>query len=580
MPDPALDDMGQQLRAEINRQLVQRVRLGLTIVVGGILLFAAMDLRFASVSLARLYSLKVVGLALVAIAYAALRRPNIAAHAAIVGWVVLATAFAMNAISGIATGESAGIAILCVSATLITATLFPWGTYPQLATVAAATAALGGNVYWVHGSLDPALTYGGAAALVALALSVGLAYELQRHRVSLMRENLERKRAEKQLMALNETLERRVLERTAELRRSESALASLFESSDDAIWSIDRTYRIVALNSTVGRNFHQLFGADLEIGSSVDDHVPVEIREYWRRLYDRALAGERFVVEDAFTLNGALRHYLISLNPITDAGTVMGATVFTKDITDLKLAAEQARQHQVELTHAQRLSTVGEMAASLAHEINQPLGAIANYAQGCRRRIQQSDTVNLAELAQAIDQIAEEALRAGEVLRRLRRLVRKESAPHEVLDVNEAVLGAVRIMQSAAQLRGDVIRLAMAPELPRVNGDSIQIEQVVLNLLLNATEALELVPNEERDLTVQTSLVEGTAIEVAVRDTGMGLAPAIADKVFDPFFTTKPNGLGMGLAVSRSIIEAHGGRLWVTRNADRGSTFRFTLPLT
>jgi C4-dicarboxylate-specific signal transduction histidine kinase len=248
-----------------------------------------------------------------------------------------------------------------------------------------------------------------------------------------------------------------------------------------------------------------------------------------------------------------------------------------REALERKHAEEQVRQHQAHLAHVLRLNTMGEMAAGLAHEINQPLGAIANYAQGCTRRLR-GGSVDGAELLPIVEEIAHEALRAGEIIRRLRDLVRKEGPKKAAVDLNALVRESTRIIGPEAVQSGIRVELTLAPDLPPVTCDSIQIEQVLLNLLLNGVEAVQTSGNGERSLTITTAAAGATGIEVAIRDSGGGVPDPPAD-VFKPFFSTKPNGLGMGLSISRSIIEAHGGRLWATRNADHGSTFRFTLPL-
>ncbi len=220
---------------------------------------------------------------------------------------------------------------------------------------------------------------------------------------------------------------------------------------------------------------------------------------------------------------------------------------------------------------------MGEMAAGLAHEINQPLGAIANYAQGCTRRLRVG-SVDGAELLPIVEEIAHEALRAGETIRRLRDLVRKEGPQQVAVDLNALIRESTRIIRSEALQSGIRVELALASDLPPVTCDSIQIEQVLLNLLLNGVEAVQTSDNGERSLTITSAAAGAAGIEVAIRDTGGGVPDPPTD-VFKPFFTTKPNGLGMGLSISRSIIEAHGGRCGATRNADHGSTFRFTLLL-
>jgi C4-dicarboxylate-specific signal transduction histidine kinase len=292
-------------------------------------------------------------------------------------------------------------------------------------------------------------------------------------------------------------------------------------------------------------------------------------------LYARAFAGEHVEVERNFAIDGEAQHFLLSVHPIVESGVVTGATVFSQNITQRKRIEAQARQHQAELAHVLRLGTMGEMAAGLAHEINQPLGAIANYAQGCVRRLRDGSIDDTA-LLPIVEQIAAEALRAGEIIRRLRELVRKESPEYQDVDLNSLVRKSVQMVEPEARQHGIRLHLRLAPDLPPAPCTSIQIEQVLVNLLLNGIEAVQAADNGERTLTLTPAPAAG-GVEVAIRDSGVGIPEPPAD-VFAPFFSTKPSGLGMGLSISRSIIEAHGGRLSATRNADRGSTFRFTLP--
>ena len=243
---------------------------------------------------------------------------------------------------------------------------------------------------------------------------------------------------------------------------------------------------------------------------------------------------------------------------------------------ELRRVQQAALQHQADLAHVLRVDTMGELTAGLAHEINQPLGAIANYAQGCVHRLR-AGTLDQAALLPIVEEIASEALRAGEIIRRLRDLVRKDSGRLVEADLNHLVRESVRLIEPEARARGVAVRLELAEALPTVVCNDIQIEQVLLNLILNGVEAVEASGNGHRALSVCTTLADGTA-EVAVCDSGTGLPAPPAD-VFAPFYTTKASGLGMGLSISRSIIEAHGGRLWGTGNPDRGATFRFTLPV-
>jgi C4-dicarboxylate-specific signal transduction histidine kinase len=305
--------------------------------------------------------------------------------------------------------------------------------------------------------------------------------------------------------------------------------------------------------------------------------MPVDVQAQWRARYDRGLAGERFSVEHAYELPDGTHHFLAFFNPIVTDGVVTGLANFSTEVTERKRAEEAARQHQAELTHVLRLSTMGEMAAGLAHEINQPLAAIVNYAQGCSRRLR-GNRSEVDAVLPVIDDIAAEALRAGEIIRRLRSLVRKETPRQDWIDLADIAGEILRLVQPDTIQHGVAVYLDAEPDLPHVHGDRIQIEQVVLNLLRNAIDAM-LEATGRRELHVRIGRVGDGAVELAVRDTGHGMAPPVAERVFDPFFSTKPGGLGMGLSISRTIIEVHQGQLSVTLNPDSGVTFHVTLPV-
>jgi C4-dicarboxylate-specific signal transduction histidine kinase len=240
------------------------------------------------------------------------------------------------------------------------------------------------------------------------------------------------------------------------------------------------------------------------------------------------------------------------------------------------LEETRARQHQAELAHAARLNTLGEMAAGLAHELNQPLAAIVNYARGCALRLRAGE-VDREQLIEVIEEMSEQALRAGEVLRRIREFARSGELHRERLDPNELVREAARLAAVDARRLGVAMHLEPCADAPAVDVDRIQVEQVILNLVRNGFEAMQGAPRRPRELAIRTSTTALGDIEIAVSDTGAGLPEDVAVRVFDPFFTTKPDGLGLGLAISRTIIEAHGGRLWAS-NGSPGATFRFTLP--
>jgi C4-dicarboxylate-specific signal transduction histidine kinase len=230
------------------------------------------------------------------------------------------------------------------------------------------------------------------------------------------------------------------------------------------------------------------------------------------------------------------------------------------------------------LAHVARLNTMGEMVAELAHELNQPLSAISSYAQACQRLLQLDSADHLESLVAAMNQVAEQADRAAGIIRRLKRFVVKAKPAQTSLDINSLVRNVAELMQLDARLAKVDIRFELADPLPRIVSDRIQIEQVLVNLMRNAIEAMWESKSESHRLTVSTALRETGDILVSLHDTGVGMTPETRRQVFDRFYTTKPDGMGMGLPISQSIIEHHGGRLWVEPNPDRGVTFFFTLP--
>lgn len=277
------------------------------------------------------------------------------------------------------------------------------------------------------------------------------------------------------------------------------------------------------------------------------------------------------------TRSGEVRWIRESGRPVRDEETgvlrILGAA---QDVTERRLAEEEARSREAELAHVLRLGTMGEMAAGLAHEINQPLSAIVSYARGCTRRLR-SGAADAEKLLEPIEQIAAQAMRANEIVQRLLLFVRKQKPPRERAAIADLVREVGHLLAGEARKRGVKLRMDLASDLPEVEVDRIQIEQVILNLVRNALEATP--PDRaEAALTVRTELENG-CVAVAVTDQGEGLSVEQIDRLFEPFFTTKRAGLGMGLAISRSIVRGHGGRISAARNDGPGATFRFTLPV-
>ena len=251
---------------------------------------------------------------------------------------------------------------------------------------------------------------------------------------------------------------------------------------------------------------------------------------------------------------------------------------FVVDLTEQKRAEDALREAQMQLAHANRLETMGQLTASIAHEVNQPIAATMTNAQTALRWLS-FDPPNMDGAREALDNIVRDAARAGDVVHRIRNLTRRARTPHDRLEINAAVQEVIELTHTEAMRNGVSVRTELAEGLPPVRGDRVELQQVVLNLILNAVEAMSGMSEGPRELRIATSKTDAGDILVAVSDSGPGLAPAVQENLFKAFHTTKPNGLGLGLSICRSIVESHGGRLWASANAPRGAVFQFTLPV-
>jgi C4-dicarboxylate-specific signal transduction histidine kinase len=243
------------------------------------------------------------------------------------------------------------------------------------------------------------------------------------------------------------------------------------------------------------------------------------------------------------------------------------------DVTERR----QAEEERQAITHAHRITTIGQLTASIAHEVNQPIAAMITSAQAARRWLDRQPP-HLEEARQALARIVKDGNRAGDVSSRIRELIKKAPSRKDSMDINEAIREVSELTRREAVQTGVSVQMHLAEGLPLIHGDRVQLQQVVLNLIINAIEAMSGIDAGERALLISTGKVEPDGILVAVRDTGPGLARATFDRLFEAFYTTKPGGLGMGLSICRSIIEAHGGRLWAEANEPRGAVFQFLTP--
>jgi PAS domain S-box-containing protein len=380
-----------------------------------------------------------------------------------------------------------------------------------------------------------------------------------------------------------------VIEYCLDISKRKMVEEALRRERDFAQTLIDTTQAIILLLDSKGRisrfnpYMEQVSGYKLDEVQGKDwftTFLPKRDQKRVRELFLRAREGvqTRGNINAIVTKDGREREIEWYDKTLEDAdGKVVGVLATGQDITERKQIEQREREHQAQLAHASRLTTVGEMASSLAHELNQPLCAILTHAEGCSR-MARSRAADDEEMLGKLDTIAAQAERAGEIVRRVRSFVRKEPPRQQIVHLGKIVRECLAFLKLKTQSHGVSVELDLDEGIPAVFADTVQIEQVVLNLARNGIEAMQDPEILDRRLTIRNSKRADGWVEVAVRDTGKGLPKKELDKVFEPFFTTKADGLGIGLSVSRSIVESHGGRLYARANPDGGMTFSFSIP--
>jgi len=422
-------------------------------------------------------------------------------------------------------------------------------------------AKLVGLLYLENNLTASAFTPARIAVLKVLASQAAISLENARLYAELSTENRDRRKAE------------------AALRQSEAALTEAQQISHTGSW---RTKIRTGEVSWSAEHF-RIFGFDPATTqpsrATFMERIHAEDAPLLEQAIRRAVRERiRFQHEYRIVLpDGSIKHLQSVGQPdITETGDLeFVGTVM--DITERRRAEEALRNAEAELARMTRLTTMGELVASIAHEVNQPLTGVVTNANACLRWLNR-DEPDLEEARTALSHIVGDGTRAGEVIRGLRALTRKSRPQLTRLDINDAIREVLALTRSELQRHGIRLRSDLSAVEPPVLGDRVQLQQVLLNLIMNGIEAMNTITDRPRILAITSQAVNPSGVLVAVEDTGTGLDPATADRIFEPFFTTKPGGMGMGLSICRSIIEAHGGRFWASPRVPCGTVFRFGVP--
>jgi PAS domain S-box-containing protein len=363
------------------------------------------------------------------------------------------------------------------------------------------------------------------------------------------------------------------------LRRSETYLAEAQRlsltgsfgwdiSSGEIFWS-EELFRILGYEQTTKPSLELI----------IQRIHPVDVVRAQQKIDRASRSGEDWEIEHQLLMpDGSIKSVHVIARAMRDESGKVEFVGAIMDVSATKRAEQELRRAQAELAHISRVTTLGELTASIAHEVNQPIAGVVTNAAAALRWLA-AEPPNLEEVREALSRIVKDGERTGEVIHRIRALIKKAPPRMVRFDVNQAVIEVITLTRGELLRHGVSLQTEFAMGLPLIEGDRIQLQQVVLNLILNAVEAISSIDEGAREIRISTGREASNGVLVAVRDFGRGLDPQGVDRVFEAFYTTKADGLGMGLAICRSIIEAHGGRLWATSNEPRGAVFQFTLPL-
>ncbi len=368
----------------------------------------------------------------------------------------------------------------------------------------------------------------------------------------------------------------------AELRRKATLLGGILDVATDAIISIDENQCITRFNPAAEQTFG--YSAREVVGESLEMLLPTQFKSGHRKHVEgfggsqqpSRLMNQRSDIA-GLKKDGTTFPARASISRVQFEGRTT-LTVFLRDISDVREAMETARQSREELAHVARVGMLGEISASLAHELNQPLAAILTNAQVLKRQFD-AEATGIDDASETVSDVIDDARRASEVIKRLRRLLKHGEHEVEVVDINQLVTEVGQLLNSEIIIKQIALTMELAPDLPAVSADRVQLQQILLNLLSNAFDAMEELDPIDRHLLIRTSQAAPKAVEVCVKDSGAGFKGKSYQRLIEPFYTTKEGGMGMGLAISRTILQAHRGRLWAENNRGPGATFFFTLPV-
>jgi C4-dicarboxylate-specific signal transduction histidine kinase len=372
------------------------------------------------------------------------------------------------------------------------------------------------------------------------------------------------------------------------LRGSEAKFRDYAESASEWYWETDPDHkftRVTDYERLRARGFAPVSRIGLARWQfATDVESEPEKWELHRSMLEARQPFRDFVYR-ALRSNETLVYYKISGKPVFDAnGEFRGYRGTGTDVTALRTAEAEARESEqryrkaeLKLAHANRVATMGQLTSSIAHEVNQPIATARTNAAAALQFLDKSPP-DMAEVREALTCIVNDTDRASNVVDRIGSLIKKAPPRKEVVDLNAAILEVTALTRSEAVKTGVTVGTQLADQLPRIQCDRVQLQQVMLNLIVNAIQSMSGIEDGNRELHISTVGIEPEGVCVAVRDTGHGLRPESLPRLFEPFYTTKPDGMGMGLSICRSIVEAHGGRLWAASREPRGALFQFTIP--